>query len=421
MDRIRIEGGQVLTGKIKAAGAKNAVLPIMAASILTDQGLELLNVPDLVDVSTMCSLLENFGVLVKRDYASGRMLINANKVSSTVAPYDIVCKMRASILVLGPLLARFGSAHVSLPGGCAIGTRPIDLHIDALEAMGAKITIEEGYVKASVNGKLQGSRIRFKAISVGATENIMMAAVLAQGTTYLENVAIEPEVIDLGECLIKMGAKISGLGTREIKIEGVDKLNFALHSVIPDRIEAGTFLIAAAITGGHLEIDNVRPEHLEAVLHKLRETGVDIVCGKDTITLDARGVKLHSVNIKTGEYPSFPTDMQAQFMSLMTVADGSSIIEENIFENRFMHVAELLRMGADIKVDKNDAIVRSVSKLKGAQVMATDLRASVSLVIAALAADGVTEISRVYHLDRGYENIEKKLSACGVKISRITA
>lgn len=416
MDKLLIKGGVPLEGEIRISGAKNAALPILCASLLTDQPLRITQVPRLRDVSTMLNLLGQMGVAISFDDRDGVELA-ANKLHNFTAPYELVKTMRASILVLGPTLARFGEANVSLPGGCAIGLRPVDQHIKGLQAMGAEITIEHGYVKAKAN-KLHGARIVMDVVTVTGTENLMMAAVLADGITVLENSACEPEVVDLAQCLIAMGAKISGAGTNTITVEGVSALRSAKHSVIPDRVETGTFLLAAAITGGHLVLRNARPETLGVVIEKLRETGVKIETGIDWISAKAQG-RLHPVNIRTAPHPGFPTDMQAQFMALNSVADGPSTVTETIFENRFMHVQELKRMGADIEVEGNTAVIKGMPKLEGTDVMATDLRASASLVIAGLVAEGETLIDRIYHLDRGYEHIEEKLSQVGAKIKRV--
>ncbi len=425
MDRIRVEGGVRLHGSVTVSGAKNAVLPLMVASMLSDEPLLLKNLPHLLDITTMAHLLVHHGVKMELDGVSGpvskggRMVsLQGDAIDNLEAPYEIVRKMRASVLVLGPLLARFGEAKVSLPGGCAIGSRPIDLHLRALEQMGAVIKLEEGYVHATVNGRLKGAEINFDKVSVGATENLLMASVLAEGTTVLKNAAKEPEVSDLARCLVAMGAEIDGIGTATLTIVGKKKLHGAEYRVIPDRIEAGTYMIAAAITGGEIEVLDVCPAHMEAMIEKLLRTGASV--DKTDRGMVVRGIaRPKSVDITTNPYPSFPTDMQAQFMALACVADGASVINETIFENRFMHVSELRRMGADITVDGHTAVVRGVEKLNGAEVMATDLRASVSLILAALAAEGVTTINRVYHLDRGYERIEEKLSACGAKIMRL--
>jgi len=426
MDKIRITGGVPLKGSIPISGAKNAALPLMCASLLTNETLTLSNIPYLADIITMANLLAQHGVALSMqgDKKSGesRMLsMNASRVDNLTAPYDLVRTMRASVLVLGPLLARFGSAKVSLPGGCAIGTRPIDLHLKALEQMGAAIELKDGYIYAKVDGRLKGATIHFEKISVGATENILMAASLADGVTILHNAAREPEVCDLAYCLQAMGAQIEGIGTDEIRITGVSQLHGAHYSVIADRIEAATFAAAAAITGGDVELIGARADIMLAVIEKFAETGV-------AITETLRGLRVHpavgrirGVDIMTQAYPGFPTDMQAQMMALLALADGASMVTETIFENRYMHVPELARMGANTVVHGSSALIRGVDKLTGAEVMATDLRASGSLVIAALAAQGETIIHRVYHLDRGYERLEEKLAAVGAKIERITA
>ncbi|MEX2449517.1 MAG: UDP-N-acetylglucosamine 1-carboxyvinyltransferase [Rhodospirillales bacterium] len=425
MDRILIRGGNPLRGSIAIAGAKNAALPLMAASLLTDQELRLSNLPHLADISTMAHLLAELGteIAMNGDISGGHtgrvFNLKSENISNTTAPYDLVRKMRASILVLGPLLARFGKARVSLPGGCAIGTRPVDLHLKALSQLGAEIELKEGYIEAKAPKGLKGSHIIFPSVTVGGTENILMAAVLAKGTTILSNVAREPEVIDLAHCLIKMGAKIDGLGTDTLTIEGIDSLKSAHHEVLPDRIETATYAIATAITGGDVEITGGTLHLIEAVADVLMRAGITInetACG---INVSRTNGPLKGIDVMTEPFPGFPTDTQAQLMSLMSVADGASMITETIFENRFMHVPELCRMGADINVHGASAIVRGVAHLSGAQVMATDLRASVSLVLAGLAAEGETLINRVYHLDRGYEHLEEKLAACGADITRI--
>lgn len=426
MDKIRIQGGAPLHGTIYISGAKNAALPLMAACLLTKDTLVLSNVPNLADITTMANLLIQHGVSFSVDgcatasESGGRIiLLNAGNITSRVAPYDIVRKMRASVWVLGPLLARFGEAKVSLPGGCAIGTRPIDLHLGALEQMGATINLSEGYIHATVADKLKGAEIYFDKISVGATANLLMAATLAEGRTVLYNAAREPEITDLGNCLKAMGAKIEGLGTSTLTIDGVEELHGAHYPVIADRIEAGTYAIAAAITGGHIELIGARHDMMEAVLEKLTQVGVSVTSTEQGIIVSNPDKKLGTVDITTQAYPGFATDMQAQFMALMTVADGASIISETIFENRFMHVPELSRMGANITITGHSALVRGTPTLRGAEVMATDLRASVSLVLAALVAEGETIINRVYHIDRGYERVEEKLKACGALIERI--
>ncbi|AZN37242.1 UDP-N-acetylglucosamine 1-carboxyvinyltransferase [Iodobacter ciconiae] len=415
MDKLRITGGNPLSGEISISGAKNAALPILCASLLTAGTLRLTNVPQLADVKTTQKLLQGMGVRVMTDNVH-EYEITANEVTTLIAPYELVKTMRASILVLGPTLARFGEAQVSLPGGCAIGARPVDQHIKGLQAMGAEIVIEHGYVKAT--GKLKGARIVCDMVTVTGTENLLMAATLADGITIIENAAREPEVVDLADCLIKMGAKISGHGTDTITIEGVAKLHGAEHAIVPDRIETGTFLIAAAVAQGKLVLRNTRADIMEAVLEKLREAGAYIEAGDDWIAIDMKQ-RPKAVNIRTMPYPAFPTDMQAQFMLLNCLAEGTGVITETIFENRFMHAPELIRMGAKINTEGNTAIVTGVEKLEGATVMATDLRASASLVIAGLIASGETIVDRIYHLDRGYEHIERKLSAVGAQIERI--
>ncbi len=422
MDRISIRGGQALSGEIAIGGAKNATLPLMAAGLLTDARLTLQNVPQLADIHTMAALLRQHGIAVEPAGADARTLSIGGSISSTEAPYDIVRKMRASVLVLGPLLARVGEARVSLPGGCAIGTRPVDLHLQALEQMGAVVALEAGYINARLAAgqtRLRGARIVFPFVSVGATENALMAACLADGRTTLANAAREPEIGDLAACLIAMGARIEGVGSDTLTIDGVRRLHAATHAVIPDRIETGTYACAAAITGGRLFLRGARLDHLGAVARILRAAGVEIT--EDPAGLEVRRLNgLHGVDVMTEPYPGFPTDMQAQFMSLMSVAEGAAMVTETIFENRFMHVPELARMGASVNVHGASAIVRGVAALSGAPVMATDLRASVSLVLAGLAARGETVVSRVYHLDRGYEALERKLAACGARIERIT-
>jgi len=414
--KLKITGNGPLNGEITISGAKNAALPLMCAGLLTAGTLRLKNVPMLADVKTTQKLLQGMGARVLTDNVH-EFEINGGTVSNTCAPYDLVRTMRASILVLGPTLARFGEAQVSLPGGCAIGSRPVDQHLKGLEAMGAEIVIEHGYVKA--RGKLKGARVLMDMVTVGGTENLLMAATLAEGTTVLENCAVEPEVVDLAECLVKMGAKISGIGTPVMTIEGVKELHGAEHSVVPDRIEAGTFLCAVAMAGGKVRLNHAAPHTMGAVLDKLREAGAQISTGDDWIGIDMPG-RPKAVVIKTAPHPGFPTDMQAQFMAMNAVAEGSATVTENIFENRFMHVPELNRMGADIEAEGNTAIVRGVAKLSGASVMATDLRASASLVIAGLVADGETIVDRIYHLDRGYEHIETKLRGVGANIERVS-
>ena len=420
MDKLRITGNGKLNGEIVVSGAKNAALPLMCAGLLSGGTLRLNNVPMLADVKTTEKLLQGMGATVTGDGVS-QFEINGGTVNNTCAPYDLVRTMRASILVLGPTLARFGKAEVSLPGGCAIGARPVDQHLKGLEAMGAHIVIEHGYVKATTpEGKLKGARVVMDMVTVGGTENLLMAATLAEGTTVLENCAMEPEVVDLANCLVKMGAKIQGIGTPTMTVEGVAELHGAEHSVVPDRIEAGTFLCAVAMTGGKVVLRNAAPHTMQVVLDKLVEAGALIEAGDDWISIDMQQ-RPKAVDIRTAEHPAFPTDMQAQFMAMNAVAEGSSKVVETIFENRFMHVPELNRMGADISVEGNTAMVRGVEKLSGATVMATDLRASACLVISGLVADGETIVDRIYHLDRGYEHIEKKLGGVGAKIERISA
>ena len=416
MDKLKISANGPLNGEIIVSGAKNAALPLMCAGLLTDGTLRLKNVPMLRDVKTTQKLLQGMGARVLTDNIH-EFEINGGTVNNTVAPYELVKTMRASILVLGPTLARFGEAQVSLPGGCAIGSRPVDQHLKGLEAMGAEITIEHGYVKAK--GKLKGARVVMDFVTVGGTENLLMAATLAEGTTVLENCAIEPEVVDLAECLVKMGAKISGIGTPVMTVEGVKELHGCEHSVVPDRIEAGTFLCAVAMTGGKVVLRNAAPKTMEVVLEKLVEAGAIIEAGDDWIAIDMQN-RPKAVDIRTEPHPGFPTDMQAQFMAMNAIAEGEGTVVETIFENRFMHVPELNRMGANISADGNTAIVKGVEKLSGATVMATDLRASASLVIAGLVADGETIVERIYHLDRGYEHIETKLGQVGAKIERIS-
>jgi UDP-N-acetylglucosamine 1-carboxyvinyltransferase len=414
MDQLIIEGGHPLKGSVSMSGSKNAALPILAATLLTGGEVTLRNVPRLRDVNTFLRLLEDLGSTIR--HGPDGITLDSSNLSSLEAPYDLVRTMRASILVLGPLAARMGEARVSLPGGCAIGARPIDFHLKGLEHMGARLRLKKGYIEARA-ARLKGAQIYFDIPSVTGTENLMMAGVLARGTTVLKNAAKEPEVVALGQMLIGMGAKIKGLGTETIQIEGVRELNPVDWSIIPDRIETGTYIMAAGACGGELEITDARPEHLQAVIAKLRNAGLEIEEGKASIHVCGNG-RLKSVDIKTLPFPGFPTDLQAQMMALMTLASGLSVITETIFENRFMHVAELRRLGADIKAEGRSCIIRGVEDLHGAPVMATDLRASASLVLASLAAKGSTRISRVYHLDRGYENLEQKLSAVGACIRR---
>jgi UDP-N-acetylglucosamine 1-carboxyvinyltransferase len=424
MKKLLIRGGNKLNGEVRISGAKNATLPLMVASILTEQKLVLSNVPHVADISTMANLLATLGIKIELngldedDGNHGRvMILDAKEINNPVAPYDLVCKMRASILILGPLLARFKKAKVSLPGGCAIGTRPVDLHLRALEKMGAKINLVNGYIEASVDDKLKGAEINFEKVSVGATENILMAATLAKGTTIINNAACEPEIIDLAKCLNAMGAKITGAGTPQIKIIGVDALNGARHKIIADRIEAGTYAVAAAITDGNLRLSGIDSWLLTGFKEDLERAGVKItIISDDKIEVSRSFDYINSIDITTSPFPGFPTDMQAQFMSLMAIGNNVSVIKENIFENRFMHILELVRMGADITYQGNVAIVKGVKKLTGAEVMATDLRASVSLVLAGLVADGETIINRLYHLERGYERLAEKLVSCGADI-----
>ena len=417
MEKLAIEGGVPLQGEVAISGAKNAALPILCAALLTAEPLRISNVPHLRDVSTMLSLLGQMGMTVSMDDKLGIELCAAN-IHTPEAPYEMVKTMRASVLVLGPLTARFGEARVSLPGGCAIGLRPVDQHLKGLQAMGATISMDHGYMIVRAP-RLKGVRICMDLVTVTGTENLMMAAALAQGTTIIENAAREPEIPDLAACLTAMGANIKGAGTDTITIEGVDKLHGASHAVMPDRIETGTFLVAAAATGGSIKVTGARPHTLDAVLDKLREAGVKIETGDDWIVVKPNG-SLHAVNLRTAPYPAFPTDMQAQFVALNSIATGTGVVNETIFENRFMHVQELQRLGADIEVEGNTAIVKGVDHLDGATVMATDLRASASLVIAGLVARGTTIVDRMYHLDRGYEAIEEKLSKLGARIRRVS-
>ncbi|MEQ3747066.1 MAG: UDP-N-acetylglucosamine 1-carboxyvinyltransferase [Henriciella sp.] len=421
MDRLKIIGGNKLNGSIAISGAKNSALKLMAACLLTGEPLTLTNMPNLADTRFLSQLLATLGVEVYWPKGDNECRLNAAELTSTIAPYEQVRKMRASFNVLGPMLARYGHATVSLPGGCAIGARPVDLHLKALEAMGADLLVEGGYVKAAAIHGLKGARISFPFVTVGATEHAMLAATLAKGTTVLENAAREPEMVDLADCLNKMGAKISGAGTDTITIEGVSHLNSATHAVMADRIEAGTYAMAAAAAGGDVTLTGAPVAALGAMISALQESGVEVDGDVDTATLriQRNGAALTSVDVTTQPHPGFPTDLQAQFMALMSVANGTSIIRENIFENRFMHAPELSRLGADIQVRGQEAVVKGVTKLKGAPVMATDLRASVSLVIAGLAAEGETEVNRIYHLDRGFERLEEKLTGCGADIQRL--
>ncbi len=418
MDKLIITGGQRLDGDIRISGAKNAALPILAATLLADEPVTVGNLPHLQDVTTLIELLGRMGVHVVIDDRMN-VEVNATTIKELTAPYELVKTMRASILVLGPMVAHFGKASVSLPGGCAIGSRPVDIHLRGLKAMGAEIEVANGYVNASVDGRLKGARIVMDVVTVTGTENLMMAAALAEGTTYLENAAREPEVVDLADFINAMGGKVSGAGTDTIVIEGVERLTGCHHQVVADRIETGTYLIAAAITGGRIKTKDTVPGILDAVLQKLEEAGAKITVGDDWIELDMEGRRPKAVSLRTAPYPAMPTDMQAQFMALNLVAEGTSTIVETIFENRFMHVQEMNRMGADIEVQGNTAICRGVEQLTGAPVMATDLRASASLVIAALAASGETTVDRIYHIDRGYECIEEKLQSLGAIIRRV--
>ena len=424
MDQIVIQGGTPLKGEIRISGAKNAALPLMAASLLTQETLVLSNMPHLADISTMARLLAQHGVGLhmnggaENGSGGGVLELRAERIDSVVAPYDLVRKMRASVLVLGPLLAREGRAQVSLPGGCAIGTRPVDLHLRGLELLGAEIELKEGYIYAAAPKGLTGAAVVFPKVSVGATENLMMAAALARGETQLVNAAREPEVTDLGECLIKMGAEIEGLGSDRITLRGVERLRGTEHSVVADRIETGTYAMAAAITDGELDLIGGRAEHLSAVIEVLTEAGVLVQETNRGLKVRRANGPIRGVDVMTEPYPGFPTDLQAQTMALMSTAEGAAMITESIFENRFMHVPELSRMGANVNVHGASAMVRGQDRLTGAEVMATDLRASVSLVLAGLAAEGETVLNRVYHLDRGYERLEQKLAACGAAITR---
>ena len=418
MDKLLIQGGTPLCGEIAISGAKNAALPILCASLLSSDSLQLSNVPRLKDVSTMLRLIEQLGVAVTHEGADG-VVLNSRGLNNPLAPYDLVKTMRASILVLGPLLARHGEARVSLPGGCAIGARPVEQHLRGLQAMGAEIHVEQGYIHARVGaGGLKGARMVTDMVTVTGTENLMMAAVLAEGETIIENAAREPEVVDLANCLVSMGAQVSGAGTDKIRIRGVQRLHGASHAVMADRIETGTYLCAAAATAGNVRLTRTSAAYLDAVVDKLLDAGCDIVAEREAIRLKAPS-RLKAVSVRTSPYPAFPTDMQAQFMAVNCVAEGSAVIRETIFENRFMHAVELIRLGADIKIDASNAMVTGVDRLDGATVMATDLRASASLVIAGLVAQGETLIERIYHLDRGYERIEEKLGQLGAQLRRI--
>jgi UDP-N-acetylglucosamine 1-carboxyvinyltransferase len=417
MDRLQIEGGIPLEGEVRISGAKNATLPILAAALLADDPLVVANVPHLQDVTTTIELLGRMGVSVTIDERM-KIEVDASTLRECFAPYDLVKTMRASILVLGPLVAKFGRADVSLPGGCAIGARPVNIHVAGLQAMGADIQIEGGYIRARAS-RLKGARLVLDTVTVTGTENLMMAATLAEGETVIENAAREPEVVDLANCLIAMGARIEGAGTDKIVVQGVERLRGATYEVLPDRIESGTYLVAGAITRGHVRIKNTRPDHLDAVLAKLGEAGARVGVGDNWIEVDMRGARPRAVDVRTAPYPAFPTDMQAQFAALNTVAEGVGTIIETIFENRFMHMLEMRRLGAEIRLEGNTAIIRGVERLTAAPVMATDLRASASLVLAGLVAEGRTDIERIYHIDRGYEAIEEKLAQLGAQIKRV--
>jgi UDP-N-acetylglucosamine 1-carboxyvinyltransferase len=419
MEKLLIQGGVTIDGTIRISGSKNSALPILAATLLTKEPLKITNLPHLHDITTMIALLGAMGVDVVVDGKLG-VEANAGVINSYTAPYELVKTMRASILVLGPLLAHFGEAHVSFPGGCAIGSRPVDLHLRALEAMGAKIEIEDGYIHATTNGRLKGAHILFDMVTVGGTENTVMAAALAEGTTIIENAAREPEIVDLCKCLIAMGAKIEGVGTATLTVHGVESLHGAEYRVMPDRIETGTYLVAAAATRGKILVKDTDPHSLEAVLVKLEEAGAKIEVGDDWISLDMQGRRPKAVNIRTAPYPAFPTDMQAQFTAMNAVAEGTSKVVETIFENRMIQAHEMSRMGAKISVEGNTVIIEGIERLKAAPVMASDLRASASLVIAGLVAEGSTLIDRIYHIDRGYECIEEKFSQLGADVRRVS-
>lgn len=420
MDKLMIQGGRPLAGTIRVSGAKNAALPILAATLLTDEPVTLRNLPHLNDITTMIELLVCMGVEVLINEDMG-VQINAGTLKDCTAPYSLVKTMRASILVLGPLLAHYGKANVSLPGGCAIGSRPVDLHLRGMEAMGAHVDMDEGYIKARVDGRLQAAKYFFDTVSVTGTENVLMAAVLADGQSVIENAAREPEVVDLANCLVAMGAKIRGIGTDTLVVDGVERLHGCDYSVCPDRIEAGTYLVAGAISGGRVTLRQADPTTMEAVLRKLEETGADLTINEREITLDMHGQRPRAVDITTAPYPAFPTDMQAQFTVLNAVAEGTGTVEETIFENRFMHIQELTRMGADCTIKGNAVIIKGVGQLTAAPVMATDLRASASLVLAGLVAEGQTLVDRIYHIDRGYECIEEKLQQLGAVIRRVAS
>lgn len=417
MDKLLITGGIPLHGEIRISGAKNAALPIIVATLLADEPVTVCNIPHLHDITTTMELLGGMGVQLTMDEKMS-IEVDTGNIHNFNAPYEMVKTMRASILVLGPLLARYGQANVSLPGGCAIGSRPVNLHIHGLEAMGAEISVENGYIKAKAK-RLKGAKLVLDLVTVTGTENLMMAATLADGTTVIENAAREPEVIDLANCLNSMGANVEGAGTDTITIHGVERLHGTRHNVVPDRIETGTYLVAAAITGGSIKLKDTRPGHLDSVIGKLREAGAEIETGEDWITLDMKGKRAKAVDIRTAPYPAFPTDMQAQFSALNAVAEGSAAITETVFENRFMHIQELQRMGADVNLQGNTAISTGVESLTAAPVMATDLRASASLVLAGLVAKGDTKVDRIYHIDRGYECIEEKLQQLGAQIKRV--
>jgi UDP-N-acetylglucosamine 1-carboxyvinyltransferase len=420
MDKLVIQGGAQLEGEIWISGSKNAALPILFATLLTDQKVMLTNLPHLQDITTTIALLGALGVSISVDDHM-QITVESGSLNAVTAPYDLVKTMRASILVLGPLLAKYGEANVSFPGGCAIGSRPVDLHLKGLEAMGAKIEVDQGYIKARSNGRLKGANILMDMVSVGATENLMMAAALAEGTTVIQNAAREPEIVDLAKCMNALGAKVEGYGTNTLTIHGVEKMTGGKYSIMPDRIETGTFLAAAAATGGRIKVTKADPASLEAVLLKLKETGAEITQGDDWIQLDMKGERPKAINLKTAPYPGFPTDMQAQLSVVNAVAEGTGRITETIFENRHMQVQELNRMGANIAVEGNTAVVTGVDQLKGAPVMASDLRASAALVIAGMVASGETAVDRIYHIDRGYECIEEKLSQVGARIRRVSS
>ena len=419
MDKLLIRGGSRLAGTLKVSGAKNAALPILAAALLSEETTRICNLPHLHDITTMIELMGCLGVGLTLDEKMS-IEVDGATVCNSRAPYELVKTMRASILVLGPLLTRFGHAEVSFPGGCAIGSRPVDLHLKAMEAMGATINIEDGYIKAQCAGRLRGADINFATVTVGGTENALMAAVLAEGQTIIRNAAREPEVVDLAHCLVKMGASIDGIGSSTLEVQGVDRLHGCEYSVMPDRIEAGTYLVAAAATGGKLRLEGAQAHHLDIVLDKLREAGAEVSFGEDWIELDMKGHRPRAVDITTAPYPGFPTDMQAQFTALNTIADGVGRVTETVFENRLVQTHEMNRMGADIVIDGNSALIRGRAALLGAPVMASDLRASASLVIAGLVAEGETLVDRIYHIDRGYECIEEKLQSLGADIRRLS-